>query len=160
MSVLKEISNLIDSSFLNIMKDIQNCCDDDKCISIEMLENNTHRTEEQRNKFLSLIKQYVETDECEFEDKTSKFDFDNFRVVTLRGYSKKNEDENPKKGNWKFKSYQNHFDIKTPFINNTNSIKKNECEILTCLDTYILKDNNGKVLEKNLKTVWWIGYKY
>jgi hypothetical protein len=127
---------------------------------IEMLENNTHRTEEQRNKFLSLIKQYVETDECEFEDKTSKFDFDNFRVVTLRGYSKKNEDENPKKGNWKFKSYQNHFDIKTPFINNTNSIKKNECEILTCLDTYILKDNNGKVLEKNLKTVWWIGYKY
>ncbi len=78
MSVLKEISNLIDSSFLNIMKDIQNCCDDDKCISIEMLEN-------KMNNMISSMKEKI--NEVIIKEKIEK---NNNKII------KKNKDE-PKK---------------------------------------------------------------
>jgi len=76
----------------------------------------------------------------------------------LRGYKRK--DKGPEKGVWKFTSYQNHFNIETPFINSKNNMSSGECEILMCVDTYLLKDSNGVEIEKNLKTVWWMGYKY
>ena len=88
-----------------------------------------------------------------------KFKFDTFTIHNFRSYKKKN-DEGPEKGVWKFASYQSHFTIKTPFINSINDIQANECEILSCIDTYVLKDKNGQEIEKNLKSVWWIGYKY
>jgi len=125
---------------------------------IDIVKESRHRTEEKKAEFLSKLKKYVDSGECTFEDKTGKFDFETFNIKTLRGYIKK--DEAPAKGVWKFTSYQTHFDIATSFINSTNSIHSGECEILTCVDTYLLKDSNGVEIEKNLKTVWWMGYKY
>lgn len=125
---------------------------------IDIVKESRHRTDEKKSEFLSKLKKYVDSGECTFEDKTCKFDFETFNIKTLRGYKKK--DEAPAKGVWKFTSYQTHFDIATPFINSTNSINSGECEILMCVDTYLLKDSNGVEIEKNLKTVWWMGYKY
>jgi hypothetical protein len=125
---------------------------------INIVKESPHRTDEKKAEFLSKLKKYVDSGECTFEDKTGKFDFETFNIKTLRGYIKR--DKAPTKGVWKFTSYKNHFDIGTPFINSTNSMHSRECEILMCVDTYLLKDSNGVEIEKNLKTVWWMGYKY
>jgi hypothetical protein len=126
----------------------------------EMIEiaEKSRKTDEDKTKFLEKLKEYIESGEAEFEDKTRKFNFDTFTLTNFRTYKKK--ETGPEKGTWKFSSYQNHFMLKTPFINSINDIHINECEILTCMDTYILTDINGVEIEKNLKTVWWIGYKY
>ena len=125
---------------------------------IEIIKESPHRTDEKKAEFLSKLKQFVDSGECVFEDKTGKFNFETFIIKTLRGYKKK--DKGPEKGVWKFTSYQNHFNIETPFINSKNNMSSGECEILMCVDTYLLKDSNGVEIEKNLKTVWWMGYKY
>uniref|UniRef100_A0A6C0JES0 Uncharacterized protein n=1 Tax=viral metagenome TaxID=1070528 RepID=A0A6C0JES0_9ZZZZ len=125
---------------------------------IEIIKASPHRTDEKKAEFLSKLKQFVDSGECVFEDKTGKFDFETFIIKTLRGYKRK--DNGPEKGVWKFTSYQNHFNIETPFINSKNNMSSGECEILMCVDTYLLKDSNGVEIEKNLKTVWWMGYKY
>jgi len=117
------------------------------------------RTSEDKIRFLKLLKEYIDSGEGTIDDPTGKFNFDTFRLEYFRSYKKKN-DEGPEKGVWKFASYQNHFSIKTPFINSINGIQVNECELLSCIDTYVLNDKNGKEIEKNLKSVWWIGYKY
>ena len=130
-------------------------------IVIEMIQiaEKTRRTPEDKSKILKLLKEYNTSGECTFEDTTGKFNFDTFTLQNFRSYKKKNNEE-PEKGVWKFANYQNHFKIKTPFINSINNIQVNQCEILSCIDTYVLKDKNGKEIEKNLKSVWWIGYKY
>lgn len=46
------------------------------------------------------------------------------------------------------------------FMNNRNIHKKNECCILVCLKKYILKDEKNVIIERNSKSIWWIGYKY
>jgi len=117
------------------------------------------RTPEDKAIFLKLLKEYIDSGEGTFDDPTGKFNFDTFTLEYFRSYKKKT-DEGPEKGVWKFASYQNHFRIETPFINSINDIQPNECEILSCLDTYVLKDKNGVEIERNLKSVWWIGYKY
>ena len=129
-------------------------------IVIEMIEiaEKPRRTSEDKTNILKLLKKYVDSGECTFEDKTGKFNFDTSTIIDFRSYKKK--ENGPEKGVWKFTSYQNHFIIETPFINSINNIEANQCEILTCVDTYILKDKNGVEIEKNLKSVWWIGYKY
>jgi hypothetical protein len=127
----------------------------------ELIQNNVHRTEEQKKEFMNILEEYVkkgmDSGECEFEDKTGKFSFDNYKINTLRGYIQK--EESPKKGHWKFKNYLDHFNTDTTFINDKNKIQINQCEILTCIDNYIIKDN-GVIIEKNAKNTWWIGYKY
>ena len=126
---------------------------------IEIMEQ-PRRTPEDKEEWLSLLKYCKEDAEidCEIEDKTGKFDFNTFTLKDFRSY-KKSVDA-PKKGVWKFANYNNHFTIGTSFINDRNNILPNECEILTCVDTYILKDESGIEIEKNLKSVWWMGYKY
>jgi hypothetical protein len=127
----------------------------------ELIQNHVHRTEEQKKEFMNMLEEYVkigmDNGECEFEDKTGKFSFDNYKINTLRGYIQK--EESPKKGHWKFKNYLDHFNTDTTFINDKNKIQINECEILTCIDNFIIKDN-GVIIEKNAKNTWWIGYKY
>ena len=46
------------------------------------------------------------------------------------------------------------------YINNKSAFKPNQCEILTCKDNYRLEYKTGGKNYKNLKGVWWIGYKY
>ena len=127
---------------------------------IEIIEiaEKSRRTNEDKILFLAKLKDYVDSGECTFEDKTCKFNFDRMSLKDFRSYKKK--ENQPEKGVWKFTNYQNHFMIGTPFINSINHIEPNECEILTCIDTYILHDASGKEIEKNLKSIWWIGYKY
>jgi len=119
----------------------------------------SRRSPEDKVAFLSILKSMVEDEEsgCEFTDKSGKFDFSKFKLKDFRSYKKK--EGGPKSGEWKFMSYKNHHEIKTPFINDKNNIDINECEILTCIDTYLLKDDSGH-FEKNPKYTWWMGYKY
>jgi len=131
--------------------------DDNVIEIIKILEENTQRTVEQKIGILILLKKYVESGECMFEDKTGRFNFDNYTLKDVRAYKKK--ETPPKKGVWKFENYKNHHNIGTSFINSTSNIQVNECEILTCIDTYICIQD-GVEIEKNLKSVWWMGYKY
>lgn len=118
------------------------------------------KTDEDKFKFLKNLKKCVDDEEigCEFEDKSGKFDFERQTLTLFRTYRKK--EEGPKKGQWKFKNYQDHFAVETSFINSKNDIEANQCEILTCMDVFILRDENGKIIEKNDRSVWWMGYKY
>lgn len=131
----------------------------------EILEKGRHRTVQDYIEFLELLKYCYDNEEieCEIDDKSKKFiaNWDNYTLKNIRTYRKnENCEVGPKKGVWKFANYQNYYNVGTPFINSTNNIKVNECEILTCKDNYILKDETGAVLEKNNKSVWWMGYKY
>jgi hypothetical protein len=130
----------------------------------EILEKK-RRSEEDKVEFLDLLQKCHNNEEidCEIDDKSNKFisNWGNYTIKDLRCYKKpENGETGPKKGVWKFANYQNHYNIGTSFINSINNIKVNECEILTCKDSYILKDESGNILEKNNKSVWWMGYKY
>lgn len=124
----------------------------------------TRRSEEDKREFLEILKTCVNNEEieCEIDDKSNKFisNWDKFTIKDLRSYKKHENEDGPKKGVWKFTSYQNHYSIGTQFINSINNIKVNECEILTCKDNYIRKDESGTILEKNNRSIWWMGYKY
>ena len=117
------------------------------------------RTEDEKTEFFKLLSESVKNDESDFEisDKTGKFDWDNMKIIDFRCFGKKAK---AKTGYWKFKNYQNNFRTENSFINNTANHKAGQCEILVCKDKYLLKDENGKLIEKNPKTTWWIGYKY
>lgn len=75
----------------------------------------------------------------------------------LRCYKK--TDEDPKKGYWKFKNYFDHHKTNTSFMNNRNNHTKEQFEILTCLDRFVVKDADDKVIETNSRITWWIGFK-
>lgn len=60
---------------------------------------------------------------------------------------------------WKFSSYTNHHNGKSPWMNDPNDHKVNECDILTCADKFIVK-KDGKTIFKNTPNVWWLSYKY
>ena len=79
-------------------------------------------------------------------------------LVDFRTYTHK--EGGPTKGSWKFKNYQDHFEVGTPFMNDKNHHTTNDFEILIPKDMYILKDEEGKIIEKNSKSIWWISYKY
>lgn len=129
----------------------------------EILEKK-RRSEDDKIEFLKVLKKCHENEEieCEIDDKSNKFisNWDKYIIKDLRSYKKPENEEGPKKGVWKFANYQNHYSIGTQFINSINNIKVNECEILTCKDNYILKDESGAILEKNNKSIWWMGYKF
>jgi hypothetical protein len=157
-------ASLADCSSHNVAVPIRFVIDRSDPIVKEMLAivtENTKRNDEHKKEFLRLLKKYVDSGECEFTDITGKFNFDKFKVTGgLRSYKKK-ENEETKERNWRFSSYQTHFKCQTPYINSNSTINVNECEILTCIDTYILRDSTtGVEIEKNLKSVWWIGYKF
>jgi len=124
------------------------------------LKDNSNKSSDDKKTFMEQLKKCLDNPEkiCEIDDKTGRFNFDNQELKYFRNY--KNREGGPKKGNWKFNSYETHYKMETPFINSTNDIKTNECEILACTDKYVLKDDKGIVIELNQKNVWWIGYKY
>jgi aspartokinase len=125
------------------------------------LKNIPKKTTDDKAEFMTQLKKCLDNPEkiCEMDDKTKKFDFQTQKLSYFRNYKKPAEGE-PKKGHWKFDNYERHYKTETPFINSTNDIKTNQCEILACTDKYVLKDEKGIVIELNQKNVWWIGYKY
>jgi len=127
---------------------------------LELIMKKRKRTPEDKAEFLNLMKELWRDEDSGFEmvDKTGKFNFDIMKIKGFRSYKRK--ETGPKPGEWKFTSYDNHHRIGTSFINEINSIHINECELLTCMDNYILKDENGNTKEKNNKSIWWIGYKF
>ena len=132
------------------------------CI-VELIEiaSKERRTPKDKLQFMTKLKHCCETDEieCDFIDKSGKFVWSKMVLKDFRCY-KKEVDSSPKIGHWKFKNYKNNFITGQPFINNTGNHKAFQCEILVCKDLYIIKKDNGDVLEKNYISEWWIGYKY
>jgi cell fate (sporulation/competence/biofilm development) regulator YmcA (YheA/YmcA/DUF963 family) len=140
--------------------------DDENYEKLMEIANKTRRTEDEKKKFLELLKESKNNPESTFEvnDKTGKFCWGDkkqpktgMRLKDFRCYKK---DCRVTKGYWKFKNYQNNFETEISFINNTSNHTNSQCEVLVCQDKYILKDDTGDVIEKNSKTIWWIGYKY
>jgi hypothetical protein len=127
---------------------------------MEPIMEKRQRTPQEKAAFLNWLKELNEDEDSGFEmvDKTGKFNFVDFTINRFRCYRRKETGPNP--GEWKFTSYENHHRVETPFINETNSISINECDLLTCMDNYILKDENGNIKEKNNKSTWWMSYKY
>ena len=132
----------------------------DKTNKLIEIASKGRRSQEDKKIFIELLKECIDDDEieCEMTDKTGKFDFNTFIIKDFRCYIQK--EQPPVIGHWKFKNYQEHFKYESPFINNTGNHEAGECEILTCKDLYIIKDSEGNVRERNISTVWWIGYKY
>ena len=113
------------------------------------------RTQEEKRKFIELLRESVEDLESEFNivDQSGKFKWD----MTLKDFRCfRNTETIVNKGYWKFKNYQNNFKSKAPFINNTSNHFANECEVLVCKDKYIIKNENGDVIDRNFKTLDWI----
>ena len=133
--------------------------DDNNYEKLIEISEKKRRTKEDKKTFLKLLKESCSNEESDFEidDKSGKFNWDNITLNDFRCYTK---DSKQQKGYWKFKNYQNNHKTGVPFINNTSAHKIGECELLMCTEKYILKDENGKVIEKNSKDIWWIGYKY
>lgn len=124
---------------------------------------------EQKKQMWRLLIECIEDPEINlsFTDKTGKL-FNNeeqkFKEISLE-YTIKNcrtyrntEEEN--KSSWKFSSYKNHYLASTRFINESSKIGNFECDLLTCRDDYVEKDNLGTVKFRNFKNTWWLSYKY
>ena len=113
-----------------------------------------------KSHFTQLLRICIEDEliDCEIIDKSKRLDLNTMTLVDFRTYTHK--DGGPTKGSWKFKNYQDHFAVGTPFMNDKNNHTTNDFEILIPKDMYILKDEEGKIIEKNSKSIWWISYKY
>ena len=133
---------------------------DDEVKKLLVIMNQPVRTKQKKREFLDILKKCVEDEEieCNMHDKSGKFDWDTFEINDFRSYKKK--ENGPKKGEWKFRNYENHYKMETPFMNNKNNHVSKQCEVLTCCDTYLLKDAEDKKIERNGRNVWWMGYKY
>ena len=45
-------------------------------------------------------------------------------------------------------------------MNSQGDHNQGQFEMLTCLDKYVLKDDEDNIIETNSKITWWIGFKY
>lgn len=118
------------------------------------------KNEADKSYFTQLLKICIENEDidCYIEDKSQRLDLGKMTLKDFRTYTQK--EEGPKKGSWKFKNYQEHFEVGTPFMNNKNNHEQGDFEILIPRDRYVLRDDKNNIIEKNPKTIWWIGYKY
>jgi len=115
------------------------------------------RNEEDKINFMRILKAMVDDDDddTEMNDKTGKFNWETYKLKEFRCYKKTLIAKN-----FRFQKYEGSQKVGTPYINNKNKRLPKECEILTCLDTYVLKDKTGKITYKNKKRTWYMGYKY
>jgi len=124
----------------------------------------THRSPEDKQILKDCIKHCCENQDidCTLDDPNENNPLKKFNwsseLKDLRCYKK--TDIAPKKGHWKYKNYFDHHQTNTSFMNNRNNHTKEQFEILTCLDKFVVKDDVGNVIETNSKITWWIGFKY
>lgn len=130
-----------------------------KMLSIAVSAN---RTEQDKIRFLTLLKKCVDNGIVDFHDSNGNFNFTDYTLKGFRCYGGNGSKDinNVKKGQWKFTNYEYHFNAKTCFMNDRNNHEKNQCEILTCNGMYIIRDDNNHVTEKNPDNRWWMSYKY
>ena len=123
------------------------------------IASKSRKSHEDKDRFIKLLQLCIEDEEidCDIKDQTGKLDLEN---ITLNGFRCYNKQRINKKGYWKFESYKTNFSAKQPFINNTNGLLTNQCEVLVCKDMYLLKDDKGKIIERNAHSIWWLSYKY
>ena len=124
---------------------------------LEEIIRKNRRNEEDKINFMRILKAMVDDDDddTEMNDKTGKFNWETYKLEEFRCYKNGRIAEN-----YRFEMYQNNHKMDAPYINNTNKILREQCEILTCLNTYVLKDKTGKITYKNKKRTWYMGYKY
>lgn len=160
--VLPECSNNVnfDNGKKSIPVKINVDLDDERYPRMIEIAKKARRSEDEKSEFMKLLENAINDNASEFsmDDPTGKFDFSKYKINQFRCYQKKSEPPSP--GVWKFNNYKIHHETKSGFINNTTAHSLGDCEILTCSDKYILKNDNGETLEKNGKTTWWLSYKY
>ena len=122
----------------------------------EIMRKNRKNVEDYSN-FTRILKEMVDDDDDDTEiyDKTGKFNWETQKLQQFRCYK-----TGRKVKSYRFDKYYNHHVGNAPYINNTTEIQREQCEILTCLDKYVLKDKTGTTTYKNKKRTWYIGYKY
>lgn len=114
-----------------------------------------------KKKFMKLFKKAYNEGNIDITDPYGKFSFD-FVLNGFRCYgsNERQRRENAKLStDWKFASYQRHFDAESPFMNNKNDHSKNQCEILCSSKLFKDTDSKGIVI-KNPIHIFWISYKY
>ncbi len=137
-----------------------------------MSRNKSH---EDKERFMQLLKICHEDPDIDVDivDPTGKLNLETMKINQFRCYKREyferriggenpmsEEDAYKKIGEqWKFSSYTNHHNGKSPWMNDPNDHKVNECDILTCADKFIVK-KDGKTIFKNTPNVWWLSYKY
>ena len=135
------------------------------------ITKHTYKTPDDKTLFMNLLIKCYKDDEINFkiEDKSKKFlDWVNEKTTTdftLNDFRcfQQNKDGTPnvpKKEQWKFSLYQNHFKVGTPFMNDKNNHTQFQCELLSCNQKYVLKNEKDNTKEINFTDVWWMGYKY
>jgi len=124
---------------------------------LEEIMRKNRKNEEDYSNFMRILKEMVDDDDDDTEiiDKTSKFNWETQKLKQFRCYKTGHKEES-----YRFDKYDNHHVGNAPYINNKNKILREQCEILTCLNRYVLKDKTGKQLYRNKKRTWYIGYKY
>ena len=136
--------------------------EDDEIVDqiIEIMKSKSRKIQD-KQVFMGALKQAVEEGNIELTDPYGKFSFD-FELKGFRCYgsNERGRRESAKLStDWKFASYQSHFKSNTPFMNNKNGHKKNQCELLC--SSKLFRDTNSKgELIKNPKHLFWISYKY
>jgi hypothetical protein len=130
---------------------------------LDILEKNV-RSPEDKNNLRDCLQHCCENQDIDctltdpYEDNPLKKFQWGFEFKQLRCYKKK--DGGPKKGSWKFKNYNDHHQTHTSFMNSEGHHDQGQFEMLTCLDKYVLKDDEDNIIETNSRITWWIGFKY
>jgi hypothetical protein len=132
---------------------------------IKNLWKKSKRDTADKHKIMMLLKECVENEEIEMNDKTGKFNFE-YTLKDIRSYKKHNQEEiqnrkdlkqenyKPFESDYRFESYKANYSQGTPYINNKTIINQNECEMLCCLNKYSYGDCNNGINE------FWISYKF
>lgn len=119
----------------------------------------TRKIQEDKNRFINLLQLCIDDDEidCEIEDPTGKLDL---KTIQLNGFRCYTKDRINTGIEWRFRSYKTYFAAKQPFMNSKSKHEAGQCELLVCKDMYLQRDDNGKIIERNPPSVWWLSYKY
>lgn len=126
-------------------------------------------TQEERDVLIMLLFDEIRNENINMVDPTGKFK-DSFKMKNVRRYNRHPEEDillrRATKGDkyvsfeetYRFESYSANHRENRAFINNKKNIAIGECEMLCCIDKYIL--TRGEYKFTNKVSVFWISYRF
>jgi len=146
--------------------------DSDNITRIKEICRKDKTTQEERNEWIKLLFEEQRNDNINMVDPTGKFK-DTYKLNNIRRYKKHTEEEIKSRREeyerkekkyisfeetYRFESYSASHREKVSYINGKNKIGIGECEMLCCIDKYILTKGEEKVTNK--VSVFWISYRF
>lgn len=128
------------------------------------------RNEEDKKHIMQILKKLIEGKAARFNDPTGRFNWDSFTLHDVRCWKgdhteqeikkrkekkeKKGEEYTPFEADSRFSNYEAAHEARSPYMNNKNKIKENNCELLTAYKRY---DYDG--CTNHISTIW-ISYRF